>query len=317
MTKLKQIVFFIFLGLSITTVAFAEIVDKIVVVVNDEVITQREIDRKMFPVAQQLRTQYDETSYNEKIKEAYTYIIEQIIRDKLVLSEARRRGVEVSEGEIQGQVDDVKTKFESEEEFYLALENQGISLKELKDNYGASLMAKKLMDIEVGAKISIVPAEICGYYEEHKEQFTMPSSAKVRTVLVKITADRNSEAALALAKEAQVKLRNGADFSEVAKEYSDSLSAAQGGDMGYVKEGEMIKRIDDAVFSLKKGETSDIVRTDLGYHIFKVEDLKESRQYTFEEVSDRIEKFIFKTKFEERFEDFMKQLEENAYIEFK
>ncbi|MCK4463333.1 MAG: peptidylprolyl isomerase, partial [Candidatus Omnitrophica bacterium] len=295
----------------------SEVIDKILVVVNDEVITQREVDRKVAPLYEQYKTMYENSELMEKLKVVYKSVLEQLINDKLVISEARRRGVEITAKEIDDELNKVTKRFASDEEFYLTLDKQGISVEELKENYKSSFMAKKLIDVEIGAKVTITPIEIIGYYDNHKQEFMSPEMIKVRSILIKIKKDRGSEASLNLAKEILGRLQKGEDFAEIAKVYSDGLYASSGGEIGYIKRGEMIKRIDSVIFGLKEGETSEMLRTDLGFHFFKVEDKKEARLMDFDEVKDGIEKFIFNSKIQKRLKEYIQQLRENAYITYK
>jgi len=320
MSKVRQIVFLAVVIVFVSVFSFAEIVDKILVVVNDEVITQREFDRGLTPIYHQLATTYGTNVFSEKaeeIKAMRKAVLEQLIKDKLIVSEAKRRGIKVTVGEIEAQMELVKEKFPTDEEFYLTLDKQGITVKELEDNYRSSLMAKRLVEHDISSKISITPSEIFDFYEQYKKEFMLPPAASVRSILVRLRTDRSAEQALVLAEAILERLQAGDDFSALAKEYSDGSNAQLGGEMGYVKKGEMIKRIDETIFSLKPGEISDILRTDLGFHIFKVEDVREATIQSFDEVSKRIERMIFNHKSKKKLDRFIAQLEESAYIEYK
>lgn len=315
--KLKVITISAFLVSLCAVFSHSEVIDKILVVVNDEVITQRDVDMRIAPLYEQYKTMYENSELMEKLKVVYKSVLEQLINDKVVISEARRRGVEVTAKEIDEELNKVKKRFGSDEEFYLTLDRQGISLEELKENYKSSLMAKKLIDVEIGSKITVTPIEIVGYYDEHKQEFMSPEMVKVRSILIKIKEGRGSEASLNLAKEILGRLQKGEDFAEIATAYSDGLHASSGGEIGYIKRGEMIKRIDDVIFALKEGETSEILRTDLGFHIFKVEGKKEARLMDFDEVKNNIEKLLFNGKIQKRLEGYIQRLRENAYITYK
>ncbi|MFH1791429.1 MAG: peptidylprolyl isomerase [Candidatus Omnitrophota bacterium] len=296
--------------------AAAEIVDKILVVVNDEVITQREVDRKLAPVYGQLRTTVSGDELNERMRDFRKQIVMQLVKDKLVVSEAKRKGVTVSEQEVDAELAEVRKQFRDDKEFYLALDAQGIGVEELRSNYRSSIMAKKLIDDRIGGKISVSPGEMIAYYNAHRDEFIDPPTARVRSILIRITSSRNAEESLAFAKDILARLEN-EPFAGLAEKYSDDQYAEKGGDMGYVKQGEMIERINTAIFTLKQGEHSDIIRTDLGYHIFLVEDTMDGRVIPFDRVSDDIERRIFKQKVNMYLEEYIDNLRENAYIAFK
>lgn len=318
LNKALSCVLIICIGLTCGSQAvFPEIIDKILVIVNDEVITRREVDRKLAPLIQEFRTMYGEDILDEKINEAYRNMVEQLVREKLIVSEAKRREIRVAEAEVLEQVETVKRRFENEVEFITALDSQGLTLSELKREYRTAVMSKKLIQLVVNSRIVISPIETVAYYEEHGDDFTIPRQVKVRAILIRFGDKRGSEAALAIAKDVLGRIRGGEDFSELAKKYSDGLYAAEGGAMGYLKKGDMIDRIDAVIFSLKPGKVSDIMQTALGYHIFVVDETKDEQKLAYEEVSDRIERILVKHKSQKGLEKYITQLKENAYIEFK
>jgi len=301
----------------ISAYVFAEVIDRIRVVVNDEVITQREIDRRATLIYEQYKLLYKDEELKEKMQEVYDKIIDQLINDKLVVSKAKQNGIQVTDKEIEEEMKKVKSNFNREEEFYLTLERQGISLNELKENYKSTLIAKKLIDKEIGSKVTVIPGEVYDYYVNNKDEFRLPPMVRVRSILIRIKEDRGSEDALMLAKEIYGQLKGDGDFSEMARKYSDDQYAPSGGDMGYIKKGEMRKKIDDVIFSLKEGEISDIQRSDLGFHIFKVEEIRAQEQKTFDESKNQIERFLFNRKIQEKLTTYVEQLRENAYIDYK
>jgi len=296
---------------------FAEIVDKILVVVNDEVITQREVDRKIAPLYYKFKALYEKEMFFRKISEARSRAVEDLVKTKLILSEAKRRGVEVLDEELAERINAVKAQFASDEEFYIALEDQGISFSELEENYRQSMMTEKLVEQHIGQKISINPQEMFAYYEEHKSELNEPEKARVRSIMIKISFDRDRETALYLAKDIAFRLQNGEDFAELAKLCSDGICAREGGDRGYVRKGEMIPELDETIFSLEEGQTSDVVETKLGFHIFRVEEKVVPEIPEFKDVSQNIERILYRVKMGGRIEEFIEELKENAYIEFK
>ena len=315
-TMRNAFIFCIYLLLFCKINAHAEIIDKVAVIVNEEVITQREIDRKLSPVYQKYKTMYSDAEFEKEFAKAYYSAVEQMVNDKLVVSEAKRVGVEVSEGELDEQIDVIKARFNSEDEFYVALENQGISVSELKDNYKASIMARKLIDFNVGYKTTVTPVEIFVYYKSHQDEFVVPETVYASSLLIKKT-ENDSDEDYALSQQIRDKIINGENFSELAKRYSEDPYAQAGGDMGAVKQGEMIERIDIILFSLPEGEVSQIVETSVGYHIFKVNGKTQPKTLPFETVKDQVEQKIFNEKIGNVMNEYIKELREKAYIAYR
>ena len=113
------------------------------------------------------------------------------------------------------------------------------------------------------------------------------------------------------------RIKEGCDFEGLAKEYSESPGASEGGTMGYVKKGDLMPQIEGIVFNLKEGQTSDIVQSPLGYHIFKVDGKKARRTMELFEVRQNIEEFLYREKVSQRLKSWIDSLAKSAYIEFK
>jgi peptidyl-prolyl cis-trans isomerase D len=152
-------------------------------------------------------------------------------------------------------------------------------------------------------RVDVTKQEIKEYYETDPELFFEPKTVKAKHILLKVeenTPDEKEEEIKKKAENLLEQLKKDVSFEKLAKKYSeDSASAEKGGDLGYFKKGDMLKPFEETAFSLKPGETSSPVRTQLGYHIIHVEDVKEERTTPFEEASNIIEKEIRKEKAQE------------------
>ncbi|MDD4202799.1 MAG: peptidylprolyl isomerase [Candidatus Omnitrophica bacterium] len=313
----KTLIFNGFAFFLLCNVSFAAIMDKIIVIVNDEVITQGELNRKLAPIYKQLKMQYDGEALTYQMDKVQQQQLDQLINDKLVVSEAKKLGIVVTPEEIQQEVDAVKKQFQNEEDFYITLEQQGIRLEELKRNYMENIMSKKLIDNQIGAGISILPYEVKEFYRENQEKFVTPPKAKVQSLVIRVNDDRADKMAYDIVCGILYRLKKGEDFSEMAYNCSEDSYATKGGDMGYIEKGHMAKQIDDVIFSLEEGEISDIVKTPIGYHIFKAKEKIEPKQEAFYDVHSNIEEMIYRKKIQHKLEKFIKELRENAYIEYK
>jgi len=315
---LKKIVCLLILALSASLpLLHAEVVDKIAIVVNNEVVTDGEIDRLLAPIYEQYRTLYKGTDLIKKLEEARQRIIMQLIEDRLILGEARRRNVEVNEKEIESRIEEARRRFASRSDFEKALWEQRLTVKDLRARYKDQLMTKKLIDEKVGMKVTITPVDIANYYKEHVNEFRQPPEIRLRNILIKPKDDLPPYKALGLAREISRRLREGGDFAGLAKVYSDGPGAEEGGMMGYVKKGDLLPEIEKVVFNLKEDQVSDIIQTSLGYHIFKVEEKRAERSLEFSEVRREVEDKIFRERAKDKIEGWVSNLKKNAYIAFK
>ena len=143
----------------------------------------------------------------------------------------------------------------------------------------------------IGDKVTIDEAKIEEYYQSNQRSFTVPEQRRARHILFKVDDKAGAavdKAKAAKAEEVAKKAKDGADFAALAKEYSEDASKDTGGDLGFFSKGQMVPAFDEAVFSMKPGEVSEVVRTQFGYHIIKLEEIRESTTKGLGEVREQI-----------------------------
>ncbi|MDO8536078.1 MAG: peptidylprolyl isomerase [Candidatus Omnitrophota bacterium] len=303
---------------AITTLSHAAVVDKIVVVVNNEIITQREVDIMLAPIYGQYRNMYKGEELIRMLEDVREKILKQLIEDRLIFSEAKKLNITIEEKEVDAKVDEMKNKVGSERELENMLNEQNLTLNELRARYKEKIMIRRLIDQKVGAKIIITPLEVKNYYNNNKDDFMQPEEIKLRTILIKPKPEQGGETgALQLIRDLMKRLKEGCDFEGLAKQYSDAPGASEGGLMGSVKKGDLMPQIEDIVFKLKEGEITGIIQSPLGYHIFKVDEKKIRRMRELPEVRQDIEEFLYREKASQKLKGWIDSLAKSAYIEFK
>jgi len=314
MFNIIAITFFI----AITTNSFCVVIDKIAVIVNDEVITQREINQHLSPIYEQYNKEYTGKKLQNKMLEAEDMIINQLIEDKLILSEAKRQGIAATDKEIEIKLQTVKNKFETEENFRNTLAEQNISLSELRDRIKSDIIKSKLIRKEMGAKVTITPKEVQEYYNSYIEDFTEPEKVRVIGILVrKNRGGRTEEENKFLIEKIKELIKNGEDFKRLAKEYSEETNGGGGENIELIEKGQMIKEIDEAIFSLEEGEISNVIESPIGYHLFKVIEKIPAKVKDFEVAKSEIEDLLYKEKINEKLKKWLTELKKNAYISIK
>lgn len=297
--------------------SYAQVVNKVVAVVNDEIITQQDVDQLKAVLYAQYVQEYQGEDLLKKMEEVGKDLLRQMIEDKLILSRAKELSIRVSEDEINERLRYIKNNFPSEEAFNDTLEAQGITVANLKDRYRDQLLMKKVVELEIRSRVSVLPSEIAKYYEEHRPEFKREEKYKVSHILIKAADDISFELAKVEIDDIYNKLKQGYDFSELAKEYSQGPNKETGGDMGYISRGEMLEELDQVIFSLKPGEFSEPVKSKIGYHILKVEDISNSGYFSLEEAKGDIENFLFQQKLKEKLDEWVSELKSKAYISIK
>jgi parvulin-like peptidyl-prolyl isomerase len=317
--KIATALLFSILFFLIATPSYAKILDKIIAVVNDEVITQSEIDSMLYPLYLQYSQIYktDKEVY-ENLDKSRAEILKQLVHDKLILSEARKLEVTVSEEEIDERIEIVKKELADKgTSFEDLMKQQKLTSGDIRRKYREQIMIQKVIDRQVRRMIDIQPSEATIYYQDHIEDYAQPEQVAVYAIMIKLRSERTPIECRQLAADVRKMASEGRDFQELAKNYSEDSYRDAGGDLGFIRRGQLLKEIDSAIFFLKVGGISDVIETPIGYHIFKVYDRKEESIVPFEEVREKVHMAIYGTKVQKKFEDWLDELKSNAYISIK
>lgn len=309
------IVFVISLSIGGSPVLAADMLDKVAVVVNDEVVTQREFERAFLPIKKSYETNFQGEELEARLEDAEKALLEQIINIKLAISLARQQKLEVDEVEVQNRIDKVKSFYTTEDEFLKALEERGTNLTEFRKEISEQMMAQQIVDKEVASKIVITPSEINELYEKNRDKLIAPKTVKLYGIMVRKTDDE--AAGKKKINDVKTALDSGKDFQEVARTMSEGPYASNGGDMGKVVQGQLLEEMDQAIFNTDQGKTTDIVETKIGYHIFKIDKIEEPRPLGLKEVSDFLKAQLYKKKFTEDLKAWVDEKRKNAYISYK
>jgi parvulin-like peptidyl-prolyl isomerase len=210
-------------------------------------------------------------------------------------------------------LENVKKMFASEDKFKQALEEQGLTVGLLSKRLEDQARIKRLVEQEVKLRVSVDVEEARRYYEANKDKFFHGMQYRLQHILIKNIPGKESEAE-ARAQEALIKIKGGADFSLVAKEYSEDPNASVGGDLGFMDKDELMPEMREAVEPLKAGEVSGIIKTRLGYEIIKVRAIKEASAKSFDEVKVEITQKLFQEKFASAYNNWLAGLKKNSYI---
>ncbi|MEH7254340.1 peptidylprolyl isomerase [Neobacillus niacini] len=227
--------------------------------------------------------------YEEMVKQYGPDTVEQIIADKIVALEAKKQKISISDAELNGEVDKLKESYGGEDVFTQMLKANNTSLDDLKADLKNYLTLRKLLE----PQIKITDEELMAYFDENKDVFGEVEQVKASHILVEDEA---------IAKDIKQKLTDGADFAELAKEYStDEGSKDNGGQLGFFPKGTMVKEFEDVAFTLPMNQISDLVKSDYGYHIIKVEEKKEAKEANFDDSKADIKETLMNQKMQSEY----------------
>ena len=175
---------------------------------------------------------------------------------------------------------------------------------------------------EVGERIQMTPGEVQHYYEEHKQDYVQPESERLSEILISTGAPGTADAAkLAAAKakadDIEARLHAGGDFAQLARSFSNGTTAAQGGDLGTYKQGQLGKVLEDKTFDLKAGQSTDPILTREGYIILKVEQHTPAGPQPFKDVEQDVEQAYYMSQMEPAIRTYLNQMRDEAFIQIK
>jgi peptidyl-prolyl cis-trans isomerase SurA len=316
----KAVVYFL-LGvfLLLPPVVMAEILDKIVAVVNEDVITLSELREISVPYLERMKAEYSINYDETQVKETEKRILDQLIDEKLVKQEADSLEIVIEKKDIDMAIRETReTNKLSEDQFKQILADEGMSLEKYRGQLNDQMKKMRLLDQEIKSKVQVAKKEIEEYHKEHKDEFDAPPEVRLQQVLLMIPSEASTQEIDRIRGKAEdilQKIRNGENFNAMVKLHSQDSSAAAGGDMGAFKKGELMPVLDETAFGLKKGEVSSVIQSPMGFHILRVLDKRESQKMTEEERWRETEGIIYNKKVEDKFKDWLKELRKKSFIQ--
>ena len=285
--------------------------------VNGVAITQSDLDRDMGRYERQM-AMLGQVPDPAQVGEMKKKVLDGLIGREVLRQESQKLGVKVSDAEVDERVASLKNRFPSEKDFSDTLAKMSLTESELKTQFAQEMGISKLIDQEVGSKVTVTDAEAKAFYDANPELFKTPEMVRASHILVMVD-QKAGDADKAKAKEKmagiQKKVQAGEDFAELAKQFSDCKSSTSGGDLDFFQRGQMVGAFEDAAFKLNVGEVSDVVETQFGYHLIKVTDKKPAETKTYDQVKDELTKYLKQQKVSQQLSQYVDQLKAKDKIE--
>jgi peptidyl-prolyl cis-trans isomerase C len=269
---------------------------KVVAVVNGEEISATDLEKAVKNAEQQAGGPVPA----EQRDQIYRGLLDRLVGEKLLIQESKARKVTVPDADVDAQIGQLRQRFPTEDAFKQALDQQHLTVADLKTSARQGMAVQKLLADAVNSKVSVKPEDVEAFYANERKanpkEFERPESVKASHILIQVPkgSDAATKAALKAKAEGILKqARAGGDFAELAKQNSqDPGSAPNGGDLGFFARGQMVGPFNDVAFSQKPGTISDLVETEFGFHIIKVIEKKPAGVVPLEEVRGQIEQYL-------------------------
>ena len=284
-------------------------------------VTQKELNKYLVFLKNQ-----DPTSVPAVTDPQYV-VLQQNITDSLVVLKlldqyGAKNGFTVTAKELSDEYGKLVKSYASEAAFEQDLIDRKIDRSFLDEQIRSQLLRDKI-NTKVTEKIVVSDAETQKYYEDNKDTlFKVPDQVRVSHILIQFNVASGAPVTDAIKAEARKKiddvasqLKNGADFAEMAKKYSeDTASAPNGGDIGLISKGATVPEFENVAFALEIGKVSDVIETTYGYHILKVTEKKASYVQTYDEVKDTAKSYLLSNKQMEEWQKFVYSLVDAAKV---
>jgi len=294
--------------------AAGQVVEEIVAIVNDDVITLSDFRSYHDTVYQMLRGQFQGEEFDKQYERVKKDLLDNMITDLLLLQLAKKKQYAVGE-DVKNYVEKLKQEnnIESDAQLQQLLLQQGIQYEQFIKQIEENILRQILVSQEVDRSIVVDESEGVTYYKVNPAEFTEPEEYKLRAIYLS-TETRSAEELESRKAEISDKIRGGGDFVALAGEIGDNPLKENQGDLGFIKKGQLDKTLEEAVVNLKPGEMAPWVQSRNGWYLLKLEEKKGSRLKPYEEVNKDIWEKLFMQKKAMKMAEFLKSIKAKNYI---
>lgn len=299
----------------------AEVIDRLVAVVNSETILLSEVDALCRYALEQFPAGLSLEQAEKKKRKIRRETLESLIDERIMDQQVRENKIEVTDEEVERYLSLLKSENNlTDEQFELALRQEDLSLEEFRKKQRDRIEKQKLLGREIQSKLRVTEKEIAEYYQAHYVQGSGAEKVKASHILFSIppgTEPAQEQAVRERAEKVLAAIEAGGDFAQNAKEHSDDPSAVLGGDLGWFRRGDMVAAFEKTAFGLKKGQRSDLVRTRFGLHIILVTDKASDQPPELDSVSLEIRKRLTKDLEQRLVRGWLDDLRRRSHVEIK
>jgi peptidyl-prolyl cis-trans isomerase SurA len=313
------IVFVIACMPAMTSAQNATLVDRIVAVVNDEIITLYDLDKEFEPYARNIKSLgYSEDKQITLLAKFRSDLLNKLIESALADQEIKKNKLEVTEAELNSTIERIKaSRSMTDETLREGLAQEGLTMDEYRSELKAQLLRSKLVNLEVKSKIVITDENVREYYNEHLEKYAGDKKYHLWNIYIafsNMSGGSQKKTALAKMENIRAKLDQGMSFKDLLKDEAISALGANGGDLGLFLVKELSQEILAAIKNLKAGEYSPVIATGSVYQIIYLEKVIEAHSKSIEEVQAEIEEILYRESVDSKYQDWLKQLRNRSHI---
>ncbi len=295
-----------------------QLLDGIAAIVNDEMVAISEVREAMGLEAEQLQQQHSGDVLRKRLRDLYQRALEQLIDVRLQLARARKLNLQVDDEDVTYHIEALKKQNQvSDEQLLQMLQDRGLTLDAYRTQVREGLLVAKVVNAEVRSRLVVMDTELQELYQQRQERYRVPGELTVSHILFLVspnTPSQEEERIRDKASKVLRQLRDGGDFAELARQYSEGPSAERDGLLGTFRTGELLPSFEAAAAGLEPDEISDIVRTRAGLHIIRVEAKKTGGHRSLDEVREEIKSELLQTKTQQKYREWLETIRQSAYV---
>lgn len=290
--------------------------DGIAAKVNGAAIYDRDLQGELKGALQELLAG-GVTPTEEQLAQFRTETLERLIKIELLFQKSEKAGVKVDPQMMDSQIQTLKARFPSEDQYKEFLTGLGLTEDEVKKQFRKNFSVQQFIKEQFADKTKITDMEIREYFDSNQDKFVQPDSVKASHILILVKEGESKEEKdkkRAKLQQVRKEILEGADFADMAKRFSECPSNAKGGDLGYFTRGQMVAPFETAAFAMMPGDMSDIVETKFGFHLIKLVDKKAEKKVSYDEAKEQIAGYLTQVKVGQEIERFVDGLRKEADV---
>ena len=307
------------LSIGVAAASDAMLVDRIVAVVNEDIITLYDLNLALQPYEAKIKAlNYSPEKEREALFKLRAELLNQIIDEKLTDQAVKRNNIEVSEKEIDATIERIKAaRSLTDEDIRAGIALQGLTMEGYRKAIKEQLLRSILVNREIKSKIVITEDEIKKYYEAHREKYAGETKYHIWNIFIRsseVVDESAKELALGKMESIITKLNQGQAFESLAAQKPDSSMDPEGADLGLYRLDELSPQLQKTVKDMKAGDFSPILKTDMGYQIIYVQKIIHTDAKSMADVKAEIQQTLYEDAVENRFQTWLKNLRKKSYI---
>ncbi len=308
-------------GIFISVPAMAEIMERIVAVVNGDVITLTELNSAFEPFEKRIEEGYKGPDKEKVIAENRLAMLNKMIDNIIIDQEAKKSQMIVKDEEVTDTINDFLSRRKMKmDDLMTELAKENSSIEAHRKEVKAHLLRMRLLRREIKSKIAVTEDEIGEYYRKNRDAYEGKEAVRIKQILILFPKGADAKTKAKLREEMDAihkRLLNGEQFELVAAQYSQGPSAATAGDLGFLEKGSMLPAVEGVAFGLKKDEISKVIESPIGLHIIQAVDRRGAGIKPIESVREEIKTKLEEGKIERKYEEWIKELRRRSLIEIK